>query len=409
MMLLGMMGLAACGTGVTPASSRTTTPTQNALPSPTAVPPINMPEPTATRSPTPAPTDPPLPAPSPVAIDDIPFTRVSDTAVNLYFSHPDDWLVENDNIDNEIAYLIASNDALLDGLDAGESGSAIRIAVGDTENWISDPKDQQSAIKGLVTLYESVAVENIDFIQEPTSLRINSLEAATTSFYINDDISSFMSLTFILSGEQSVAVISVASADKEAIYAPILEAITESIYVPEEFVAHQLATRPLPGLFRYPASWSYRPVGDDRIIVGLYDVISTGELGDEAIHIIDWVDFGDMISPQDLLETVPDPFTVVERGEVIKEAESLIINGREAAQIVYNGRLLDNDVILVYTVIAAESYIIISYGIAAVARGIIKSCGLANGPGWRILLGDKTYKRSEAARRIRHVQPYHTH
>ncbi|MCL4872345.1 MAG: hypothetical protein KJ063_25570 [Anaerolineae bacterium] len=386
MMSLATIGLAACGTGATPASSHTPTPTTisieatileppptNALAltprlSSTAVPPINTPESAVALSPTPAPTATPLPDPDPVASDDPPFTRVSNTAVNLHFSYPDEWLVENDNMGNEIGYLIASSDALLDGLDADESGSAIRISIGDTENWISNAKDQRRAIEGLVTLYESVAVENIDFIQAPTSLRINGLEAATTSFHINDDISSFMSLTFILSGEQSVTVIGVASADKEAIYVPILEVITESIYVLEDLVAHQLATRPIPFLFRYPASWDWRPIGDNRIIVGMYDVILTGELGDEAMHIIDWVDFGYMIPPQDLLKTLPDPFTTVERGEVIKEAELITINGQEAAQIAYNGRYLDNDVILIYTVIAAEPYMLISFGIAAVAN-----------------------------------------
>ncbi len=366
MILLAIISLAACGTEVSPQTTAPTPdaaetelpaniPTQTALSSPTALPPTNTPEPTAAQ-----PT-----ISAPVAIDDIPFTRFSETAVNLYFSHPEDWFVETETVGEETVYFIASNEALLDGLNVGESGGVVRIAIEDTEKWIDTVKDQRRPLEGLVALYESVAGDNIDIIQSPISYRINGLEAATTSFYMNDE-DRFMSLTFILSGDQSVTVISQVSADEEAVYGPILEAITESIYVPEEFVAHQIATRPLPFLFRYPVSWDWRPVDDNRIVLGPYEVTITGELGDEAMHVIDWADLGEMVPPQDMLVILGVPFEGVERGDVIWETTSFTINGQEAAQIVYNGRYLDDDVVLIYTVIAVEPYMIATYGITAV-------------------------------------------
>lgn len=151
----------------------------------------------------------------------------------------------------------------------------------------------------------------------------------------------------------------------------------------------------------YPANWELRPPTDRPDAIGSRIVLSESPLFlsetqvprkiEIGLHLVEYSPSQSLANWSQLYDTY---------NGVLDSSRLLLLNDRET---VHNNRTVFSREAI--SPLTPYTYFHIPHG----RRGIIKSCGLANGTGWRILLGDKTYKRSEAARRIRHVQRYHTH
>lgn len=271
--------------------------------------------------------------------DEITYLPYSNPAGIFSLVYPQEAAIEEITFSNGSGVGIASDPALLETVNEGESGGSLRVAfIPITDSGFGDPA--ADPLTNLAGFLDSQGYVEADLLEPPQLVTYNGITMARADLLTTDG--RIINL-WAQSGDLALITTAVATTDAVETEIPILETMISSLLfaaAPDDFLAWEEEDG---FTFRYPAAWVFNLDSADLILGSsqeLLDADSPAEVSEGGAIIFDGVEEGDITDPLALLAADLPEFleNFGSGGAELTEIEGihlLALNGQPAASFTY--------------------------------------------------------------------------
>lgn len=291
----------------------------------------------------------------------------SDSRLTLLY--PAGWLEEEAALDDGNTLVFASDEALLDDMNSGESGGMLRIYLGVAQN-VPFWDDSADLLGNMAAFLDYVGVPAGRTHQPPTITYFNGLMGVQAAFSSDQPVGSLSTLILLPLADQLLVGFAATTNDSQVQNQPILAAMLASLSlatVPET-TTYENADLTL----RYPTTWFQETDGDQLILASsqeMLDAPSPAGIAEGAGITLDRVNNGgpesDPLtilgeSTAEFLDNAPEGVTI----ETLEAAHLISLNGAIAAATTYHVTFDGVALIVRYMAFLQNDHSLVAYTVA---------------------------------------------